>query len=163
MGSTFEYDVRLKTYNRNNITKAVIRRISALSRYNFEAGLKAETIERMIRVHYQDLVVAYLENQIVAFALLRRTEDSRVIDEIVVLKKYRRHGIGSLLVNSILYVCTKEKQAGLQIVAPESKFETHLLLKKLGFYCVAIQKASIACTGEDAYHFEFSLRGYRPE
>ena len=163
MSSTFEYDVRLKTYNRNNITKAVLRKVSALSCCNFEMGLKVDTLERLIRLYYQDLVVAYLDNQVVAFALLRRTDESRVIDEIAVARKYRRHGIGSLLINSILYVCAKEKQMGLLAVVPESKAEMHLLLKKMGFYCVAIQKASIACTGEDAYHFEFSLQGCRPQ
>ena len=95
-------------------------------------------------------IVAELEGKVIGFAWMWVTAGEGHITNIAVHPKFRRCGLGELLVVSLIERCIAERAKGVILEVREHNLAAQELYRKCGFVQVGKRKHYYLDTGEDA-------------
>jgi ribosomal protein S18 acetylase RimI-like enzyme len=152
-----DYDVLYRTYNLHCCNLTVNKQVAALSRATFDCGLTFAQLTKLIKHNRRELIVAFVKDKVIGYALIRKADSKTIIDELAVIPELKRQRIGTGICDAVLCHAAHNGTYCIHARIPESNLVAQLLFKSFAFLCVKIERNAIAATGEDAYLFELDL------
>ena len=101
-------------------------------------GLSMKVLSKRLRSSYVGLLVRGYDDQTIGYVLLDLRQGSSIkVKRIVVDEKWRRQGVGKILLDNVL-----KSNCKYSMNVPEENLDIQLFLKSFGFKCTAIQGES---------------------
>ena len=100
---------------------------------DFDNFWNIDLLKQELKSDYSKFICAKLENTIVGFAGIKIIVDEAEIMNIAVKENYRRQGIATLLLNSLINICTENEIKTIHLEVNEENYSALSLYKKLGF------------------------------
>jgi GNAT superfamily N-acetyltransferase len=135
-------NIKIRTATKNDFT-AILELLYELKRPKPKTKAEKTRFEKQISHYVSDrdkkILVAESNSNIVGvvsmmFLLrLNRTREELYIPELVVAKKYKRLGIGRLLINSCIYIAKKKNCFRIRLESGKQRKEAHKFYPNMGF------------------------------
>jgi ribosomal-protein-alanine N-acetyltransferase len=106
-------------------------------------------------------VIAEYNYQVIGFMIYELHKGTIHLINIAVDPEFRRHGIGSQMVRSVINKLPQQKREAIILSVRESNLSAQLFFKRIGFHAVGVDRKFFEDVNEDAYNFRFQLE--RPE
>lgn len=130
----------MKDLRISKMTLSDLNEISNIITTEFDDFWSASTLESELKNPFSKYVVAKIENQIVGFAGVIDTVDRLEITNIVVKKKFRKNGIGNMLLQSLIGLARKMGKAEMTLEVNNINLPAIKLYQKNGFENVGFRK-----------------------
>ena len=85
-------------------------------------------------------IIATLNSEIVGFAGIKIAGDQADVMNIVTKKTYRRKGIGTLLLNSLISICKDLNLTSIFLEVNQNNYPAIILYESIGFKKIGIRK-----------------------
>ena len=124
----------------SEMTLSDLDKISNIITTKFDDFWSASTLESELKNPFSKYIVARIENEIVGFAGVIDTVDRLEITNIVVKKKFRKNGIGNILLQSLIKLAKEKGKIEITLEVNNINLPTIKLYEKNGFKNVGFRK-----------------------
>lgn len=121
-----------------------------VSMLSFPITWSKESFENELSNRYARYIVAVMGNMVVGFGGMWIIIDEAHITNIAVHPEFRGLGIGGMIMDSLLRICSIENVSGITLEVRVSNEKAKNLYKKFGFVEEGIRKAYYEDNKEDA-------------
>ena len=124
----------------NEMTLSDLDEISNIITTEFDDFWSASTLESELKNPFSKYIVARIENEIVGFAGVIDTVDQLEITNIVVKKKFRKNGIGNILLQRLIKFAKEKRKGEITLEVNNINLPAIKLYEKNGFKNVGFRK-----------------------
>ena len=102
-------------------------------------------------------MVVECNQQIVGFVIYELKGTALRILTIAVAVDWRRQGVGTAIVQKLIYKLCHQRRNRIEVFARETNLKAHLFLQRFGFVATEVLHGFYHESAEDAYFFEYRL------
>ena len=124
----------------DEMTLSDLDEISNIITAEFDDFWSASTLESELKNPFSKYIVARIENEIVGFAGVIDTIDQLEITNIVVKKKFRKNGIGNILLQRLIKLAKEKGKVEITLEVNNINLPAIKLYEKNGFKNVGFRK-----------------------
>ena len=117
---------------------------------SFSDPWSKDSMEKELNNNFARYVVVKHKDEVIGYGGMWLILDEGHITNIAVLQKYRRKGIGKLILISLIEICKTENICGLTLEVRKSNDAAQKLYSKFGFIPEGIRKGYYSNNNEDA-------------
>lgn len=102
-------------------------------------------------------MVAEVDCKVVGFMIYELHDGSIRILNFAVSPKFRRRGVGRQMIQRLRDKLSKQRRRNVDLVLRESNLTGQLFFRAVGFRATYVDREHYEDTGEDGYHFRYTL------
>ena len=133
-------DVINMDINIKNMNIEDLENIKEILTTDFDDFWNYSTLKEELKSDNSKYIIATLNSEIVGFAGIKIAGDQADIMNIVTKKSFRKKGIGTLLLNSLISICKDLNLSSIFLEVNQSNYPAILLYESFGFKKIGIRK-----------------------